>query len=268
VFGIKSGAELPALVRRYLERVLPAGGAVPREVRVRQAGEMWLKPGGRRLRFTALEQFAVDQVAFPWRARFPIVPLVSLRVVDRYASGEGSLEGRLFRLVPVMRASGPELSVGAAMRYLAELPWVPHAILANPELEWRELDAHTAEVATPVGSARAAVRLSFDAAGDVVGAFADARPRPEGKASVPTPVGWRLPRLRRARRHPRSAASGGHLGAPGGAIHLLARNDRLARTQSSAQGDPQRRPHEKPVPSGTLMSGRLTATGRAISPAG
>jgi hypothetical protein len=62
-------------------------------------------------------------------------------------------------------------------------------MLANPELEWRELDAQTVEVATRVGSARAAVRLGFDAAGDFVGAFADARPRPEGKASVPTPWG-------------------------------------------------------------------------------
>lgn len=162
---------------------------MPREVQVRQAGEMWLKQGGRRLRFTAVEQFAVEEVAFSWRARFPIVPFVSLQVVDRYASGEGSLEGQLFRLVPVMRASGPELSVGEAMRYLAELPWVPHAMLANPELEWSELDAQTVEVATRVGSARAAVRLGFDAAGDIVGASTDVRPRPEGKASVPTPWG-------------------------------------------------------------------------------
>lgn len=187
--GAGSGAELPALVRRYLERARPAGGTVPREVRVGQAGEMWLKPGGRRLRFTAVEQFAVEEVAFSWRARFPIAPFVSLQVVYRYASGEGALEGRLFREVPVMRASGPELGVGEAMRYLAELPWVPHAMLANPELEWRELDAQTVEVATRVGSASAAVRLGFDAAGDIVGAFAEARPRPEGKASVPTPWG-------------------------------------------------------------------------------
>jgi hypothetical protein len=33
------------------------------------------------------------------------------------------------------------------------------------------------------------VRLGFDLAADIVGASADARPRPEGKASVPTP--WR-----------------------------------------------------------------------------
>jgi hypothetical protein len=187
--ALDSGVELPALVRRYLERALPAGRSVPSQVRATQVGEMWQKPGGRQLRFTAVEEFAVEEVAFSWRARFPIVPFVSLHVVDSYAAGEGLLEARLFRLIPVMRASGPELSAGEAMRYLAELPWVPHAMLVNRELEWRELDAETVEVAARVGSARAAVRLEFDAAGDLVGAFADARPLPVGKTSVPTPWG-------------------------------------------------------------------------------
>jgi hypothetical protein len=189
VATVDSGAELPALVRGYLGRALPAGGSMPRQVRVTQVGEMWLKPGGRRVRFTAIEEFTVAEVAFSWRARFPIVPFVSLHVVDRYDAGAGVFEGRLLRLVPVMRASGPELSVGEAMRYLAELPWVPHAMLANRQLEWRELDAQTVEVATRVGSARAAVRLEFDAAGDIVGAFADARPRPKGKTIVQTAWG-------------------------------------------------------------------------------
>jgi Family of unknown function (DUF6544) len=110
------------------------------------------------------------------------------------------------------------------MRYLADLPWVPHAMLANPELEWRELDAQTVEVATRVGSARAAVRLGFDAAGDIVGAFADARPRPEGKASVPTPWGgvFHDYRVLDGIRVPLHAEVGWEL--PGRTIHLLVRH--------------------------------------------
>jgi hypothetical protein len=182
-----SSVEVPALVRRYLDRAL-APGAAPSRVRVTQAGEMWLKPGGRALRFEAVEEFAVDEVAFSWRARFPIVPLLSLRVLDRYAAGEGELEARLFGL-PLMRARGQATAEGEAMRYLAELPWVPHAMAANRQLEWCELDQQTVEVATLVGLARVAVRLEFNAEGDIVGASADARPRPEGKTIVPRPWG-------------------------------------------------------------------------------
>jgi Family of unknown function (DUF6544) len=114
---------------------------------------------------------------------------VTLRVVDGYAAGQGRLEARLLGLVPVMRQSGQTASEGEAMRYLSEIPWVPHAMLANRQLEWRELDAHTVEVATSVGPARVALQLEFDAAGDIVSAFSHARPRAEGKTTMPRPWG-------------------------------------------------------------------------------
>ena len=137
----------------------------PRRVRITQTGEMWMKPGGRRLRFQAVEDLWVEEVAFAWRARFRLAPLIAMNVVDRFSKGEGELRARLFRL-PVMRQTGAETSVGEALRYLAELPWVPHALRANSELEWDELDERTLEVSTHVRSRRAAVRLDFDDTGD------------------------------------------------------------------------------------------------------
>jgi hypothetical protein len=145
------------------------------------------RPGGRWLRFDAVEQFAVEAVAFSWRARFPILPLVPLRVVDGYSAGEGELTARVWGLLPVLRQRGPAVVEGQALRYLAELPWVPHAMLANRQLEWRQLDETAAEVATALTSARAAVRLEFDAGGDLVAASTPARPRLVGRASVRTP---------------------------------------------------------------------------------
>jgi hypothetical protein len=184
---VSSNAEVPALVRRYLDRALPGGATAPQRLRIRQEGTMRLKPGGRPLPFTAVEEFAVEEVAFSWRARFSLLPLVSLRVIDGYAAGEGHLEARLFGLVPVMRARGREVSEGEAYRYLAELPWAPHAMLANRQLEWRDLDAHAVEVATRVGPARPAVRLELDAAGDMVGTWCDARPYRGGRTSARRP---------------------------------------------------------------------------------
>jgi hypothetical protein len=147
---------------------------------------MWQKPDGRALRFTAVEELAVGEVAFSWRARFRVAPLLSLHVHDWYRAGEAALEGRLLGF-PVLRSRGPEVTKGEAMRYLAELPWVPHAMAANPELEWRELDDTTVEVATVVASSRLAVRLHFDTPGDVVASSAEDRPRAAGKGAVDTP---------------------------------------------------------------------------------
>jgi hypothetical protein len=169
--------DLPPAVRRYVDRAHAVEPA--QQVRVKQVGEMWLKPGGRGLRFDAVEDFAVREVAFAWRARFK--PAGFLRVVDRFADGDGLLEARLLGLIPVMRQSGPELAVGEALRYLAELVWAPHAMVANEHLKWRELDERHLEVATRIGSTRAAVRLELDGDGDVVGARVEDRPRAEGK---------------------------------------------------------------------------------------
>jgi hypothetical protein len=176
--------DLPDLVSRYVERNLP-DGPLPARVRFAQSGEMQLKPG-RWLPFTAEQEASIERVEFSWQARFPVAPLVKLRVEDWFRAGEGALVVRLFGL-PLKRTQGAEVTRGEAMRYLAELPWVPHALVANLELEWADVDEESVEVATTVAGSRAAMRLHFDDAGDIVSASAPDRPRAVGKGAVPTP---------------------------------------------------------------------------------
>jgi len=169
----------PGLVRRYLERALPHGAEPVRQVRVEQTGRMFRGAGSRPMRFTAVEHFAVDRVAFSWEARFPIIaiaPRISLRVTDGYTDGRGALIVRALG-VPVQVQRGREVTVGEAYRYLAELPWAPHAMLANAELDWREVDTSTVEVATAAGGERATVRFEFDSRGDIIRCRAPSRPR-------------------------------------------------------------------------------------------
>jgi hypothetical protein len=154
---------------------------------------MWPKSGGRGMDFTAVQLSAVDRVAFSWQARFPLLGPLALRVVDDYADGGGKLEVRLFGL-PLQRQRGRETTAGEALRYLAELPFVPHAILHNSELEWRELDQHAVEVATYVAGQRLAVELAFDEDGDIVGSSSQDRRREVGKEWRPTPWGGRFSR--------------------------------------------------------------------------
>jgi hypothetical protein len=176
----------PSLAERFLARAGAEGSGV-RGVRLHQRGRMWMRPGGRPLGFEAVHEIAAARVAFRWRARFGMGPLRPLAVVDACDEGDGYLEGRLAG-VRVFRSEGPEVARGEAMRYLAELAWIPHALRANAALDWAELSPSEAEVATATRGGRAAVRLRFDGAGDLVRASAPDRPRAEGRA-VPTP--WR-----------------------------------------------------------------------------
>jgi len=177
------------LAERFLARAGAAGaGAAIRGVRIRQRGRMWTRPGGRPLGFGAVQEIDAARVAFRWRARFGAGPLRPLTVVDAYDDGDGYLEGRIAG-VRAFRSEGPDVARGEAMRYLAEIAWIPHALRANAALDFAELSPAEAEVATATLGGRAAVRLRFDGTGDVLGASAPDRPRAERGGAVPTP--WR-----------------------------------------------------------------------------
>jgi hypothetical protein len=175
---------LPALVRQYLERALPDGVTPARQIKIEQAGRMWSKPGGRAMRFTAIERFACDRVAFRWEAGFPPVPLLALKVTDGYSDGRGEPTVRAHGL-PLQRHAGEQVGLGEAYRYLAELTWVPDAILANRELRWRSVGDRDIEVAVVLGAEPVAVTLVYDRGGELERCCADARPRLVNGNQVP-----------------------------------------------------------------------------------
>jgi hypothetical protein len=106
-----------------------------------------------------------------------------MKVVDRFGDGEGELRVSLLG-IPLQRQAGPELNVGEAMRYLAELAWAPQAIAANRELDWRAVGERTVEVLYDA-AVTATVQWEFDDAGDLIRATG-VRPFPVGKTFVAT----------------------------------------------------------------------------------
>jgi hypothetical protein len=178
---------LPDIVRSFAERAV-SSTAAPATVRLHQNGEMRNGPNNRWRSLTATQTIAVRQPGFVWLARMRIGSLFPATILDAYGDEIGLLEVRLFDSVRLARISGPDLSRGELMRYLAELPWAPHAILHNRHLSWHELNRDTVEVSAPCVGGSAKVRLLFEA-GDIAGIEADDRPRAAAGRTIPTP--WR-----------------------------------------------------------------------------
>jgi len=181
-------ADLPAPVAAFALRAI---GSVPTPLRIhlQQRGTMCLRPGGAWRPFTAEQTIEVARVGFSWRARMKVLPGVSVHAIDEYAEGIGRLHVSLWGKLRLARDEGPAMAQGEALRYLAELPWCPHAITSNPDLQWRSLGPHRVEVATRVGGERVALQLVFDAAGDIVAAEAPARGYTEGRTTTARPWG-------------------------------------------------------------------------------
>lgn len=128
---------------------------------------------------------ATHMPGFVWQATGRMYSIVPIRVVDSYVGGDGLLEVRLAGTLAVAKAAGEETAKGEAMRFLAELPWNPDAILNASGLNWQVIDDQTVSVAMDTAGGSAQVILRLDADGDIVAIEAQDRPR-----SGATPAPW------------------------------------------------------------------------------
>lgn len=179
-------AALPDLVRAFAERNGGQRGG-PEIMVMQQQAEMRLAPDQPYFELAAEQVFATRRPGFVWQARGRMASVVPVSVVDSYVDGIGILEARIGGVLTVAHSAGPETARGEAMRYLAELPFNPDAILNAPDLHWEQVDVDTVAVSLETIGGLARVLLHFDEAGDVTTASAADRPRDVDGATVPTP---------------------------------------------------------------------------------
>jgi len=154
-----------------------------------QTGQMWAAPGGKPMNFKARQTVHISTTEFIWRATMALPS--GMMIADYLVGGTGGLEVKLLGAFPIARmVGGADAAQGEALRYLAELPLNPDAILANRALEWTVVDPKTIRVATGVGAARGEVTLDLDERGLVVGMNASSRIYAE-KKGVTTRHPWR-----------------------------------------------------------------------------
>lgn len=154
--------ELPAPVRRYLDRVLPEGTSPIRLARVHQRGEFLLSPPDGWEPFTAIQLFTVDPPAMVWDATIRMAPFVNVRIRDSYVEGTGSMHGAALGLVPVVRDSGSyQMAEASLVRYLAESPWFPTRLRPSIALGWSPVDDSTAVATLRDGALSVSLQFRF-----------------------------------------------------------------------------------------------------------
>ncbi len=180
---------IPKIVRDFALKAGVPEANPPLSVFFYQLCEMRMNPGDAWMKLRAEQVIGVVKLGFVWYAEQKKSLFVTMRVVDAYVDGRGVLNVRALGSLPIADMSGPGADEAELMRYLAELPWAPDAMLHNPDLRWRQLDEKTVEVEAAKVGTLAKVRFYFDDAGDIVEMQADARGRAEGMEVVPRP--WR-----------------------------------------------------------------------------
>jgi hypothetical protein len=126
---------LPDPVRRYLRASIPPGTPLAQSARFGCAAPSGSESCGSR---SLPGRSSLPFMAFVWAARAGGVIVGS----DRYVDGQGAMDWKLFGLVRVIHAEGPDVSRSSAGRAGDEAVWVPTALLPRFGVTWSATDAH------------------------------------------------------------------------------------------------------------------------------
>lgn len=182
-------AGLPAPVQRYLRAALTDGQRRVSSMDMAQTGTMdFGERTPRWLPFHATERATTDRPGFVWDAAVRMLPGVVVRVHDAYVAGEGRLHPAVFGLFSLAdaRDTGGELAQGELLRFLAEAPWYPTALLPGPNLHWAPVDDRSARVTLRDGATAVTMTFRFGDDAMVESMRAEARGRLVDGRSVPT----------------------------------------------------------------------------------
>ncbi|MEM9905448.1 MAG: DUF6544 family protein [Cyanobacteria bacterium P01_D01_bin.44] len=114
---------LPEPAKRYLEHAITPGTQLASAVRLRMHGEIKLKQW---YPFQA-EQVICWQRGMIWQATAWMKGL-PIRGWDRLVEGKGAIQRKLLGLIPVVTASGPDITRSTIGRILGEYIWLPSAL--------------------------------------------------------------------------------------------------------------------------------------------
>lgn len=182
---------LPAPVAAYFRFALKEGQAVIRTATVRHTGEFSLN--GKWVPFESVQTFSARPRGFVWDANMKMNAVVNVRVRDSYMSGRGSMSAKVLSLVTMVDAhDDPSLDAGSLMRYLAELAWLPTALLPSDDLTWTAIDDRRALATLSDGRTTVSLEFSFLPSGEIASFYTPARTYENGGEYKTLPWSGRL----------------------------------------------------------------------------
>lgn len=137
---------LPEPVRRYLHYSGVLDRSAPSFVRLEHGGTFRTSPNQKWTPIEGVEYFTALPPGSLWYAVLEPAPPVTIRARDCYLHGQGNMLVKLLSLVPLSNERGPKLDQGALLRFLAETPWIPSALLPGGPMEWSVVDESSAQV--------------------------------------------------------------------------------------------------------------------------
>lgn len=188
-FAVHELEGLPPPVQRYLRIALREGQPVIASLRMRHAGTFNIGDDREQWRpFTSDQLVVTRRPGFDWDGRVTMMPGLTVRVHDAYVAGEGVLHAAVLGFFTVADLRGTrEVAEGELMRFFAECPWYPTALLPSQGVRWEPLDAQSAKATLTDGDITVSLTFTFTGDGLIDTVRAESRWRTVGERIIPTP---------------------------------------------------------------------------------
>ena len=160
-------AGMPPVVQRYIAKVLNPNQPIVRRLYVEQTGTFNRSFKGEQWEpFTARQRVSTNRPGFVWDASIAMSPGITVRVVDAYVAGVGSLQPSIFGLIDLGGSSGTvDMARGEFIRYFAEAVWYPTALLPSQGVQWKPVDDKSAQATLTDGALSVTLTFTFNAQG-------------------------------------------------------------------------------------------------------
>ena len=159
---------LPEPVQRYFKYALKDGQEYIRFVRLKQVGEFRMKENQSWMPIKAEQYFTTEDPAFIWRVKFTMAPFIWIDGRDMYYQGKGIMLIKILSTITVANATGREMDISSLIRFLAEAPWFPTALLPSDYLEWKEIDSNSARAVIKDNGYTALGIFTFNEKGEII----------------------------------------------------------------------------------------------------
>jgi len=159
---------LPEPVQRYFKYALKDGQEHIRFVRLKQIGEFRMKENQSWMPIKAEQYFTTEDPAFIWRVKFTMAPFIWIEGRDMYYQGKGNMLIKILSTITVADAAGSEMDISTLIRFLAEAPWFPTALLPSDYLEWKEIDSNSAQAIIKDKGYTASGIFTFNEKGEII----------------------------------------------------------------------------------------------------
>ena len=183
---------LPPPVQRYFRQVLTDGQPIIVSATIEMTGTMNMSATAEQWKpFTSRQRVVTRRPGFLWDAQVFMFPGLPAHVEDSYIAGHGRLIAKVLGLFTVADSQGEgEIARGEFMRYFAESPWYPTALLPSQGVRWEAVYDASARATITDGPITLTLLFRFNDAGLIASVRAEARGAGAGKDGVMVMLPW------------------------------------------------------------------------------